>query len=753
MSKLRGLIARSRDRWRSGPGRKAALALVVAVAALASITLLRASDPWFLADIRERTFDAYQRLQPRAYQDFPVRIVDIDEASLSAFGQWPWPRTRLAALVTRLNELGASVIAFDVLFAEPDRTSPQRLANDLPAGDSGDTASFRALLERLPDNDRVFADAIEQAPVVAAFAPIPQKNERRPPTKAGLSFVGANPTNILHPFLGAATNIPIIDAAAKGIGSVTVSKLDKAGIVRRVPMLFSDGAKVYPTLAVEALRVALGQRSFTTRATGASGELQGGLPALVGMRIGPLQLPLTAEGEMWVHYDHDRPQRYVSVKDVLDPAKDAEVRPRIADQLVFVGTSAIGLLDSRTTALGELVPGVSIHAQIAEQILSQSFLSRPDWADGVETTATVLLGLLLTALLLGLGPRYALAAAIVVIGAGIGASWLAYSHLHLLLDPLYPSLGALAVYFAVLGLLYLMTDKERKFVRQAFGQYLAPELLAQLERSPDRMRLGGEMRHVSIMFMDVREFTPIAEALSAQELVTFINKLLSPLTDAIQADLGTIDKYVGDAIMAFWNAPLDIKDHAKLACRAALRMRAIVAHLNAEDAFGFRARELRQPDVHIRIGINTGEACVGNMGSEKRFNYSALGDAVNVAARIEATCKTFGLDILVSEDTAREAQDFAMLEASAVSLKGKSRATKLFALVGDPEWAAGAEFQALASAHHGLIAAVTAREAAAATAALVACRALAPPDLAAFYRWFEDHIASFARPPVALAAE
>ncbi len=723
--------------------------MVVAVASgtLLAVTALRAANPWFLGEMRERTFDAYQRLKPRPYQDFPVRVVDIDEASLAALGQWPWPRTRIAALVSRLNELGAAVIAFDVLFAEPDRTSPSALATDLQGGDDGESQRLRELLARLPDHDQVLADAIAEAPVVTAFTPIPRKNDHRPPdNKVGLAFVGTGtvPTRVVQVFAGAATNIPIIDAAAKGIGGITLSGKDEGGVVRRAPMLYSDGRKVYPSLAATALRVAQQKDSIVVRDARAEGAFSGGGTALVDMRIGEFVLPLTRTGELWAYYDRDRRERYVSVKDVLDPAKEGEVRPRIEGQIVFVGTSAAGLLDSRMTSLGQYVPGVSIHAQITEQILGRTFLSRPDWADGIEVSAMLVLGALLTSLLLMLGPTTALVVGAVVISLAGAGSWFAFSSLGLLFDPIYPSLGAAAVYAAVVGMLYLTTDHERKFVRQAFGQYLAPALLNKLVHAPHLMRLGGEIRQISIMFMDVRAFTPIAEALSAEDLVHFLNTLLSPLSDAIQAELGTIDKYIGDAIMAFWNAPLDIPDHAARACAAALGMRAAIRRLNDEDAFGFRARGLRDPEVAIRIGINTGEACVGNMGSQQRFNYSALGDAVNVASRIESTVKAFGVDILIAEETARVAEGFAMLEAGELALKGKSRPTKMFALIGDAMHAASAQFKALATAHGQLLGALAARDAAVAEAALLACRTHCGSDLARFYQYFEGQLRALA---------
>lgn len=722
-------------RLRSKTAQVALLATVV----LSAVTALRASDPGPIAQLRERTFDIYQQLQPRPYAEFPVRIVDIDEASLAQLGQWPWPRTLLATFVKRLSDLGAAVIALDMVFPEPDRTSPRRLADQLTMPDAAETERVRSFMSQLPDSDQVFAQAIEQAPVVLGFATVQTPNDRRPPIKTGFAIAGVNPVEVVQRFSGTVTSLELLDNAASGVGSMNISARDKSGIIRRVPLLFSDGNKTYPNLGAEALRVAQQQKSIVTRGTGASREMDTSLPAMVDLRIGQFRVPVTDKGEMWVYFDHDRPERYVSVKDVLDPSKDAEVRPKIDGQIVLVGTSAEGLKDMWPTPLGELVPGTSIHAQVVEQILSQTFLERPDWATGVELTATVVLGALLTWLLIVLGAQYAVLAGILIIGTGVALSWFGFSHAGMLLDPVYPSLGAASTYLVVVGVLYFTAEREKKFVRRAFGQYVAPELLAKLEQSPHLMRLGGETRQLTIMFMDVRDFTPISEGLSASELVDFMNGLLSPLSDAIQSELGTIDKYIGDSIMAFWNAPVDIEDHTLRACRAALKMREIVAELNASDAFGFHERGLSH--VKIGMGLHTGEACVGNMGSERRFNYSAMGDVVNTTSRIESSCKAVGMDIVVSEEISRAVPGFAFLEAGALPLKGKSRPMKLLGLLGDEQKAASPEFAELSRRHAELLAAIAERNTADAAHALAHCRALGGALLTNFYNRFEEKIA------------
>jgi adenylate cyclase len=256
------------------------------------------------------------------------------------------------------------------------------------------------------------------------------------------------------------------------------------------------------------------------------------------------------------------------------------------------------------------------------------------------------------------------------------------------------------------------------------------------------MRLGGETREISVMFMDVRGFTPISEALSATELVDFINTLLAPLSDAIQDEMGTIDKYIGDSIMAFWNAPVDVADHPARACRAALKMRAVVKQLNEADAFGFGARGFADPRVRIGVGLNTGLACVGNMGSQKRFNYSAMGDVVNIAARIESTTKNFGSDLLVSDEVAQLVKGFALLEAGEILLKGKSRPTKVYVIAGDETVAATPEFAELSRLHRWLLVSIAGKNSKDAAAAIVACRALAGDAIQGLYDCFDQQAAA-----------
>ncbi len=301
---------------------------------------------------------------------------------------------------------------------------------------------------------------------------------------------------------------------------------------------------------------------------------------------------------------------------------------------------------------------------------------------------------LLTALV---SPWIAVTTGTAVAGAALLASWLAFRNGGLLIDPTYPVATALVSQFAVMGFRFLTTDQERRHIRKAFSQHVSPAVLARAENQPEAMLLGGVDREITLMFMDIRDFTTISEGMPPTDLVSFLNKLLTGLSRHVMASEGTLDKFIGDLIMAFWNAPVDVAEHPVRAAHCALAMRDTLREMNEQDALG-----LGRP-LAIGIGLNTGIACVGNMGAESRFNYSAVGDAVNTTARIEAASKELAFDILVSASTAERLKGFAMLDAGSHALKGKSERIRLFLLLGDAKLAQTPEFQKLHEAHAKLL--------------------------------------------------
>lgn len=657
---------------------KRLLVTVIALTLLTGLMALRFTDPAFLTSIRELTFDGYQRLVPAPETNNSVTILEIDEASIAELGQWPWPRTQLAKLVERLGTLGAKVIAFDMVFAEPDRLSPAVLSKALQQEDTNlFTELFKEPTAPLQDNDKVFAQSMEQHPVVLGFAT--QTNaitQRLPAGRDSFAFAGPSPTEAAPRFQSALTNLPVHEEAATGVGGIAVSLDDTGGVVRRVPLVFSDGTKLYPSLITESLRIALGEKTIMIRSSG----LGASSAVISELKIGDYRIPTSAKGELWPHFREDPMKGALSVKGLLSDQGWEEKRPQIEGKIVLIGASATGLLDLRTTPLGQTVPGVSIHAQAIEQILDDHTLARPDWAIGAELMATAIGGSAIIIGFLLLGSLMAALIGAALVFSFFGISFGLFSANLLLLDPVFPTAATLIIFATCAALFYFVTDREKRFVRQAFGHYLAPALVQRLENQRAPLVLGGEMREITVMFLDVRDFTSISEDLSPEEVIQFLNTLFTPLSDIIQETGGMIDKYLGDSIMAIWNAPVDMANHADQACLAATQMMTRLDDLNQQDAFGFKQKKLAHTDVKIGIGLNTGPACVGNMGSTKRFNYSAIGDTVNVASRIEASTKEIGTSILTSATTAEAAKNFAFTEVGSFALKGKKGEARLFAL-------------------------------------------------------------------------
>jgi adenylate cyclase len=659
--------------------------LAFSLLVVAGLTFIRWADPAPLRELRNSAFDQYQRLVPREYVPVPVRIVDVDETSLRELGQWPWPRDRLAELLARLGELGAAVVVFDILFSEPDRLSPRTVLQNVPGIDSGAVSS-------LPDNDEIFARQIAAHPTVLGLAGAPD-GQPLPPPKASFAFIGESPMPAIPPLSGAVVPLPPLAEAAQGIGDTSMSSLQENAIVRIMPMFQSDGTQLVPSLTLEALRVAQGASTYIIESTPEQPV------SIVAVKIGDFEVPTTSTGGLWLYLSPDHPERYVSASDVLKGSAEA-LAPLIEGHIVFVGTSAAGLLDIRATPLGQNVSGVSLHAQALEQMLTGKFLSRPDWADGLEVTMIAAVGLLVAAMTAMFSPMIAISAGTAISAAFLTLSWHAFRSWGFLIDPVAPILASSAAQFAAVGFRLLVTDRERRHIRRAFGNYVSPAVLARAENQPE-LRLGGEDREITMMFMDIRDFTTISESLPSTSLVSFLNTLLTGLSRHIIESDGTLDKFIGDSIMAFWNAPVDVDEHPARAARCALKMRETLRDLNATGALGLDRK------VAIGIGINTGIACVGEIGAENRFNYSAVGDSVNTTARIESMCKDVGFDILISGATAGLLTGFAMLEAGSRSLKGKSTKTALYLLVGDESLARSPGYEALKKAHMDFLAALS----------------------------------------------
>jgi len=662
---------------------------------LVGLIAVRAADPSAVRQLRNAAFDQFQRLKPRVQpiEKSYVRIVDIDDESLRRIGQWPWPRDRLATLIRNLHARGAVVVTLDMIFSEADRLSPRQLA------ERPDMTAFRDKLKALPDTDAALAKAIAGGPVVTAFV-LNNGKVGTPPAKTGFAWGGYDPAAFIFQFSGAVINLPAIDKSAAGAGAINyIGGQDQ--IVRRIPTVLRIGSTLYPSLFAETLRVASGARGFKIRTSGASGESDAGSrTGITAIQIGQAPVPTDANGQLLLYYAKIEPRRFIPAWQVLNGSVDASA---IKNRIVLIGTSAAGLKDLRTTPLGVAVPGVAIHAQAIDQVLAGLHLRRPDFADGMELALIAVMGaiLILTLSRLGaIGGGIAFGTVIVLLAGG---AWYAFAREGLLLDPTWAIISMTVVFLATTLLTYIRAERQRNRVRNAFGHYLAPAMVERLARNPASLTLGGEMRDLTILFSDVRGFTGISERFDAAGLTAFMNDYLTPMTDAVLARGGTIDKYMGDAIMAFWNAPIDTPNHANEACLTALDMMKRLDELNRTVRIPLKENEQKPPPLRIGIGINTGPCSVGNMGSEQRFDYSALGDDVNLASRLEGLTKQYGVAVIVGEATRQAAAEFAFVELDLIRVKGKSAPARIYALLGDPITARTPEFLRLAEAHQSFL--------------------------------------------------
>lgn len=715
----------------------------IIAAVLISALALRIIDPKPIARLRLLAFDTFQQIAPRNYDpSLPIRIVDIDEESLKRVGQWPWPRDQLAKIIGELQKLGAAAIGFDLVFSESDRQSPEQFVKRLPHTASAET--LRKLILSLPSHDQSLANAIGSAKVVMGFIAVNTTSKASAPVKAGFVTAGDDPKLFVPAYKGVASNLRLFQTPATGIGSLNwLPEHDQ--IIRKIPLLLTVRDDLRPSFAAELLRVAQGASTYIVKSSGASGEESfGAKTGITNIRIGNVIIPTGADGQMWLKFTASDKRRFIPAWKVLTGEIGAD---EIQGRIILVGTSAAGLFDLRTTPIDSAAPGVEIHAQAIEQMLLGTYLRRPDYAGAAELFYLALLGGLIAFLIYYSGAAWsALLGAGAVIGVGI-FSWLAYSKLGWLVDPVFPTIALTAIYIVGTVYVYLRTEAERNRIRYAFSHYMAPALVEKLASNPNKLKLGGENRDITLLFCDVRGFTTLSEGLDAEALTRFINRLFTPLSDIILEKRGTIDKYMGDSIMAFWNAPLDDPDHARLACEASLGIMAKLIELNQQ-----WAREaIEQGDfftpVRLGAGLNSGICCVGNLGSEKRFDYSVIGDSVNIASRLEGQTRVYGPRIIAGETTVRAADGLAFLELDLLHVIGKTEPVKIFALLGDQDLMQKPSFRLWREQHDLLIAAYRNREWSEALSALENCREHCEDDMTQFYTLYAGRIEAFRETP------
>jgi adenylate cyclase len=639
--------------------------LACGFAASLVMAALYVSQPSILRFLDYKIYDQLLKRQHTAKTSGVPVIVDIDEKSLAALGQWPWPRYRVALLLEKIRQSGALAVGMDIVLAEPDRTSPALLQRQIKKELMVDL-QFQGLPPALMDNDALLANMLKDKPYVLGFyfsfskAEADQQKQAgecliKPAQVAVLAAPGAlAPAQALHSAFGSVCPLPELAGAATATGFFNATP-DPDGILRRVALLINYKDKIYPSLALSSLMEAAGDHNLLLKM-----DTQG----TTSLRYGPTVVPLDRAGQMLLNFRGGAGMfPYISAVDILE----GKVAPEaLAGKIAFIGTSAAGLRDIRATPFSAVYPGVETHATIVDNILTQDFISVPDYAPAVELLATILAGVAITLLV-----AWAKAVWIVLPLAGMAfGMWEGSAYLmgnaRIYISPLY-SYIILALNFAMLTLLkFWREEKQKKFIHGAFSHYLAPAVIKQIYDSPESLSLQGQEKEVTVMFSDVRGFTTMSEKLTPTQVTDLLHDYLTPMTRVITQNLGTLDKFIGDAIMAFWNAPLDVTEHQKKALSSALQMFEHLETLNAgfQEKFGLT--------IKIGVGLHCGRVRVGNMGSADLFDYTLIGDNVNLTSRLESLTKYYGQKLLVSQamvDACGDAYEY--LEMDSVRVKGK----------------------------------------------------------------------------------
>ncbi|RFB05586.1 CHASE2 domain-containing protein [Parvularcula marina] len=705
--------------------RKRALPAAAGLIVLVLTAAIHYYNPLSLNRFGDQLMDQFQRWEPREYQDVGVRVVDIDEDSIDRIGQWPWPRTQIAEMTQRMFEAGAGGVAYDIVFSEADRTSPENLRPTLIKG--GATEEVLAGLEQYRPHDEVFGEKLGVlselggAVIMGYFFEYFEGPDMQPKRLYGPSSAGEVPVQALPRYVSVTDSIPVINDNAYDAGFVSTPK-DPDGIVRKAALLayLDTGTPaddpfaildVYPSLSLAMYRFFLEATADTTAkvrdargyrietSTG-SGEIGANVSQIAGIRFGEKLVPTTAKGELLVHFTEGRENRVIPAWKLLDPdvsieelekdfllkMTDADGNESYRPTLVYVGTGAQGLYDLVATPLEPTLPGVLVHAQATEQMLLGHFLTKPDWAPGVRLLSLLLGGLILILIVPIAGPLRSGLVAVLIIGGLFFVSWELYVNQRTLFDPVYPAIALGLVYLITSTSSFILTEAEKSHINGAFSRYLSPDMVAKIADDPGSLELGGENRDMTILFSDIRGFSKISEGMTSAELTSFLNRYLTPMTQILMSHKATVDKYIGDAVMAFWNAPLDDPEHHRNAALSALEMMDRLAEMNAARSNPQAPESEKLPvETTIGIGLFSGDCSVGNMGSDQRFDYSVLGDVVNTSSRLEGMTKQYGVGILVGDSTAEHLGEFALIELDRAKAVGKDSWLTIFALVGDEQ--------------------------------------------------------------------
>lgn len=617
-------------------------------------------------DLQLKTYIYRKHPRPSA----AIAIVDIDDKSLQAEGHWPWARSKLADLITRLHNNGAVVIAFDMFFSEKEPNIADQVFTKVSVDPSATPEISDFLKQQIPqfDNDVIFANALSKGINILAisFLPRPQMQNALPPALLPITKQQSKEFN-LYNAQGFIASIPELQQAARLGGFINIFA-DGDGIFRHVPLLIEFNNNLYPSLALQAVISFIGAPiQLVTPAYGNTQELE-------GIQLGNTLIPIDIKGQALIPFiGKSFTFPYYSATDILH---DRIPKQLIQGKIIFVGTSATGLGDLKPTAVENPYPGVEIQASIANGILDNQFSYKPAWTYGANLLITILFGLLSAFIFPYLGARSSGLIIVILPLALLYINNLLWEQTGLVLSVLEPSL--LVLISAILNLIYgyLFETRRRERIKAMFGQYVPEKHIDEMLKTTSEYGLRGDDREMSVLFADIRGFTTISEGLTASQLVDLLNTYFTPMTEIIFKNRGTIDKYVGDLIMAFWGAPLKDKNHARHAIESAISMQEKTKEMAK------LLKDKNWPDIHIGIGINSGMMSVGDMGSQYRRNYTVLGDNVNLASRVESLTKFYGANIMVTEATQQNQTKFIFRKLDRVRVKGKSQGIEIYDVLG-----------------------------------------------------------------------
>ncbi len=615
------------------------------------VSALYVFQPYLIRQLDRNIYDIYLRSAATQTISPTPAIIDIDEASLEAYGQWPWPRHLLASLLKILTESGAASIGFDIMFAEPDRSSPVVLQNSLKDNFNVEM-TFNDLPEYLEDNDKLFASVIRQTPTVLGSYVQFKEGDALVDTKSIVADKGlgtipkdlpkferilerttANAINPLETIIkgsGAILPLPALRNEAP-LASLNVAP-DPDGIVRAIPLILQVEDRIFLSLGLRALMRGLGEENLI---------LEGGSYGLQKIYLGKYEIPIAPNGLFQIPFQGPRgTYPYFSAKDILDGKVPPE---ELQGRVLLVGTSASGLLDIRATPFDSIYPGVESHAAVIDAILSNRSIERPVWVPFAQIITILFLGVLSTFVFGFTSAFLYLPAFAILIGGSVGSTWYLFLN-KIFISPVYALITIIVLMVFLLGVRFIFEVKQKRQLRKAFSRYVSPEMVNRIADRGEAV-LAGEEREVTLIFTDIRGFTSLSEQLAPGEIVSVLNRYFTPMTGLIRENEGTIDKFIGDAIMAFWNAPLDIEGHELKAVKTALNMQKELALLNVELKAEYGV------EIRMGAGVHSGKVYVGNMGTEEMLDYTCIGDSVNLTSRLEGLCSHYGVVNVVSSAT------------------------------------------------------------------------------------------------------